>query len=87
MRSADAVVRHANARQATGRDRLTSGNPLRVDEDGAKIARLLRSHAIFTRRVDRALRFLSDNWPGPVALPADIQRSAPSRRSTESSDR
>ena len=41
---------------------------------GETIVRLLRGHAITTRRADRALRFLSDNWPEPVTWPADIPR-------------
>lgn len=43
---------------------------------GETIARLCRGHAITTRRAERALRFLSENWPEPVAWPADIPRPA-----------
>ncbi|MCE2539204.1 MAG: hypothetical protein J4G16_02090 [Acidobacteria bacterium] len=43
---------------------------------GETIARLRRGHAITTRRAERALRFLSDNWPEPVEWPADIPRPA-----------
>ncbi len=46
---------------------------------GETIARLRRGHAITTRRAERALRFLSDNWPAPVEWPADIPRPASSR--------
>lgn len=43
---------------------------------GETIARLRRGHAITTRRAERAIRFLSDNWPEPVEWPADIPRPA-----------
>ncbi|MDE2906596.1 MAG: hypothetical protein OXQ28_10995 [Acidobacteriota bacterium] len=43
---------------------------------GETIARLQRGHAITTRRAERAIRFLSDNWPAPVEWPADIPRPA-----------
>ncbi len=43
---------------------------------GETIARLTRGHAITTRRAERALRYLSDNWPDPVEWPADIPRPA-----------
>ena len=43
---------------------------------GETIARLTRGHAITTRRAERALRFLSDNWPDLVEWPADIPRPA-----------
>ena len=41
---------------------------------GETVARLLRGHAITTRRAERAFRFLSENWPEPVEWPADTPR-------------
>ena len=46
---------------------------------GDTVARLRRGGTITTRRLDRAIRFLSDNWPDSVAWPADIPRPASSR--------
>ncbi len=46
---------------------------------GDTVARLLRGGTITTRRLDRAIHFLSDNWPDSVAWPADIPRPASSR--------
>ncbi len=43
---------------------------------GDTVARLRRGGTITTRRLDRAIRFLSDNWPDSVAWPADIPRPA-----------
>ena len=45
---------------------------------GETIARLRRGHTITTRRAERALRFLSKNWPEPVKWPANIPRPAAS---------
>ena len=44
---------------------------------GDTVARLRRGGAITTRRADRAIRFLSDNWPDSTAWPADIPRPEP----------
>ncbi len=46
---------------------------------GDTVARLQRGGTITTRRVDRALRFLSDNWPETVGWPADVPRPSPAR--------
>ena len=46
---------------------------------GETIARLRRGHTITTRRAERAFRFLSENWPDPVAWPTDIPRPAAPR--------
>ncbi len=43
---------------------------------GETIARLRRGHAITTRRAERALRFLSENWPEPMEWPAEFPRPA-----------
>ncbi len=52
---------------------------------GDTVARLQRGGAITTRRLDRTLRFLSDNWPDTVAWPADIPRPVPPRDNPEGS--
>jgi hypothetical protein len=46
---------------------------------GDTVARLRRGGTITTRRLDRTIRFLSDNWPDSVEWPADIPRPASSR--------
>ena len=46
---------------------------------GDTVARLRRGGDITTRRAERAIRFLSDNWPDGIAWPADIPRPASSR--------
>lgn len=47
---------------------------------GDTIARLRRGSAITTRRAERALRFLSENWPEPVEWPTHIPRPPPRAR-------
>ena len=41
---------------------------------GDVVARLRRGADITTRRVDRTLRYLSENWPEDVPWPAHTQR-------------
>ncbi len=46
---------------------------------GDTVARLRHGGTITTRRLDRAIRFVSDNWPDPIPWPADIRRPASAR--------
>lgn len=45
---------------------------------GDTVARLRRGGTITTKRLDRAVSYLSENWPDGVAWPADVPRPAPS---------
>ena len=47
---------------------------------GDTVARLQRGGTITIKRFDRAVRFLSDNWPESLAWPADVPRPSPPRR-------
>ena len=59
---------------------------------GDTVARLRRGGTITTKRFDRAMRFLSDNWPDSLAWPADIPRprspgrTSKRRRASRSAD-
>lgn len=60
---------------ATGRSvstvaRLATGS-------GTTVQRLRAGCAITTRRADRALQWLSDNWPADLSWPAEIPRPVP----------
>ena len=49
---------------------------------GDTVARLQRGGTITIKRFDRAVRFLSDNWPDSLAWPADVPRPLPPRRAS-----
>lgn len=69
---------------ARGTERSISTVSRYATGSGETIARLRRGHAITTRRADRALRFLSENWPERVEWPTDIPRPISSVRSSSS---
>ncbi len=46
---------------------------------GDTVARLQRGGTMTIKRFDRAVRFLSDNWPDSIAWPADVPRPTSSR--------
>lgn len=48
---------------------------------GDTVARLQRGGTMTIKRFDRAVRFLSDNWPDSIAWPADVPRPPSSRPS------
>lgn len=50
---------------------------------GDTVARLQRGGTMTIKRFDRAVGFLSDNWPDSVAWPADIPRPGSSRRASK----
>lgn len=50
---------------------------------GDTVARLQRGGTITLKRFDRAVRFLSDNWPDSVAWPTDFPRPGSSRRASK----
>ena len=50
---------------------------------GDTVARLQRGGTITVKRFDRAVRFLSDNWPDSAAWPADVPRPGSSRRTSK----
>ena len=52
---------------------------------GETIARLCRGRTITTRRLERALRYLSENWPENADWPVGTPR--PPRSDTENPDR
>ena len=47
---------------------------------GDTVARLRRGGTITIKRFDRAVRFLSDNWPESLAWPTDVPRPHSPRR-------
>lgn len=49
---------------------------------GDTVARLQRGGTITIKRFDRAVRFLSDNWPDSLAWPADVPRPRSPRRTS-----
>ena len=46
---------------------------------GDTVARLQRGGTMTIKRFDRAVRFLSDNWPDSMAWPGDVPRPPSSR--------
>ncbi len=48
---------------------------------GDTVARLQRGGTMTIKRFDRAVRYLSDNWPDSIAWPADVPRPPSSRAS------
>ena len=81
-RALDDTVRHlavlcALFAKQTGRSVSTVSR--RATGSGDTIARLRSGGAITTRRAERALRFLSENWPEPVEWPTHIPRPASAR--------
>ncbi len=44
---------------------------------GATVGRLRAGHSITTRRVGRALQYLSDHWPADAEWPVGIERPPP----------
>ena len=50
---------------------------------GDTVARLQRGGTMTIKRFDRAVRYLSDNWPDSIAWPADVPRPHSSRRASK----
>ena len=50
---------------------------------GDTVARLQRGGTMTIKRFDRAVRYLSDNWPDSIAWPADVPRPPSSRRASK----
>lgn len=60
---------------ATGRSPHTVGRL--ASGSGDFYARLTRGHDLTTRRADRVIRYLSDQWPSGAEWPPDIPRPEP----------
>lgn len=49
----------------------------RVFDDGKKLSAIEQGADLQTRRLERAIQWLSDNWPSQAKWPVDISRPQP----------